>query len=110
MNTQPPAKAATAGAPARPAVEVRVDGVLIQRISEGAAGMLISRGWAEWRGAGNRRYLALTDRAPLSALPSLPGRDGTRVARAGGNGARQAGQVLGESKSHREHTPRTEWR
>lgn len=67
---------------AQPATEVRADGKLIRRVSEGAAETLVARGWAEWIGTGRRRYVQLTAAAPLSALPSWPGRDGTRPVRA----------------------------
>ena len=105
MRAVATAQAANAGAPARPTVEVRADGVLIRRVSEGDAEMLVSRGWAQWRASGRRRHLALAESAPLSALPSWPGHYGTRPMRADGSGERAAGQVLGEHQSHLEPIP-----
>jgi hypothetical protein len=95
-----------AGEPARPTVEVRADGQLIRRVSPGAAEALVSRGWAEWIGTGRRRYIRLTESAPLSSLPGWSGRDGTRPMRGDGSYIYADGQLLGDPRSHREHTPR----
>jgi hypothetical protein len=100
-----------ADAPAHPtpplrAVEVRSDGKLISCVTQSDAEFIIWKGWAEWRGTGNRRHVALTSSAPLSALGGLAGwrgKDGTRTVRADGRGQRASGQALGASKSHREH-------
>jgi hypothetical protein len=107
MNGPPGAQPATnADASALPVVEVRTDGKLIACVTEADAAYVVSRGWGEWRGTGNRRRVALTSSAPLSALAGLRGwhgKDGTRVMRADGRGERARGQVLGEGVSHREH-------
>ncbi len=104
MSGPPAVQTATnADDSARPAVEVRADGQLLRRIAPGAADALIARGWARWQSNGKRHYLGLTDAAPLSALPGWHGRDGTSPIRADGTGQRGAGQLLGESRSHREH-------
>jgi hypothetical protein len=107
MNSPPAARPETtnAGDPARPAIEVRVEGALFRRVASGAAYQLVARGWAEWRGSGGRRYIVLTAAAPLSAFPSWRGSTGTRVMRADGMGQRAIGQVLGERRSHLEHVP-----
>jgi hypothetical protein len=84
---------------ARPAVEVRLDGRLIRRISEGEAKQLIDRGWGEWIGEGRRRYVRLTEAAPISAFPSWRGPDGTRPVRG------QHGQLLGDPEKLREFCP-----
>lgn len=102
MNTT---LATNAGAPARPTVEVRLDGELIRRIASGAADTLVSRGWAEWIGTGRRRHLRLTDSAPLSALPGWSGNDNTRPVRGDGRHVYGDGQLLGDPRSHREHVP-----
>jgi len=95
-----------AGLPAPPTVEVRVDGELIRRVSEGSADMLVSRGWAQWRGGGRRRHLELSPRAPVSAFPGWKGKDGTRAMRADQSCEKYgAGQVMGDPRSHREFVP-----
>ena len=95
-----------AGGPARRAVEVRVDGRLIKRVSPGAADTLVERGWAEWRGSGRRRYAELTASAPLSALHGWRGADGTRPLR-GDQTCKHFGadQLMGAPESHREFSP-----
>jgi hypothetical protein len=75
LNTE---KLLNAEASARPSIELREDGVLIRRVALGAAEQLVARGWACWIGKGRRRHLALTESAPLSALPGWHGRDGTQ--------------------------------
>lgn len=99
--------APNAGRPAAPAVEVCVDGGLLRRIPREAAEQLLARGWAEWRGRGRRRYLELTERAPLSSLFGVCGKFGTRAIRADGSGQRNPGQLLGDPKSHLEFRPTT---
>lgn len=88
---------------ARPAIEVRRDGQLISRVSDGDAAQLISRGWGEWRGPGSRRHVALTAAAPIASYKSWGGKDGTRPLR-GDASCRiyKAGQVMGDPKTVRE--------
>jgi hypothetical protein len=99
------------GTSAPPAVEVcpvdvRFDGQLLKRLSQGAADQLVCRGWAEWPGAGRRRHLGLTASAPLSSMQHGWGsHDGTRPMRADGTGRRAAGQAFGQRASHLEHVP-----
>ena len=91
---------------ARPTVEVRSDGELIRRISEGAAEMLLARGWGEWIGTGRRRYVALTPSAPLSALPGWMGKDGTCAMRADHTCSTYGNQqLMGDPKAHTEFLP-----
>jgi hypothetical protein len=118
MNLTPAVRPGTiAGTPAQPEgkvclIEIRLeDGKLIKRVAPAAAKQLVSRGWAEWRATGERRHLCLTADAPLSSLNhGWGGRDGTRpmrssgTMRSDGTGLRNAGQLLGARRSHREHT------
>jgi hypothetical protein len=92
---------------APPAVELRLDGALWRRITASQADSIAARGWGEWIGTGRRRYLALTDTAPISSLLGLGGKTGTRTMRADGSGQRAAGQVLGARRSHLELIPPT---
>jgi hypothetical protein len=94
-----------AGTPAPPVVEVRTqDGQLLRRVALGAADTLVARGWSEWVGTGRRRYLRLTDAAPVSALHGWRGCDGTRPIRADGTcRVYSAGQRMGHARSVREH-------
>jgi hypothetical protein len=82
-----------------------IDGALWRRVTAMQAESLVSRGWAEWRGTGRRRHVALTSSAPVSSLLGTGGRYGTRVMRADGTGQRAAGQVLGDYRSHLELIP-----
>ena len=100
-----------AGTPAPPVgrvslVDVRVNGALLKRVCQGAADQLVARGWAEWRGTGRRQHLELTDSAPVSSLHGWGSHDGTRPMCADGTGQRDPGQILGERRSHLEHTRR----
>lgn len=109
MKPPPAARPSNAGIPAAPTFQVCLDGGLLRRVSREAAEELLSRGWAEWRGRGRRRYLELTEIAPLSSLFAMRGKYGTRVMRADGSlesgGGRAVGQVLGERRSHLEPIP-----
>lgn len=92
-----------AGDPARPTVEVRLDGALMRRVAIGSAEQLISRGWAQWAGSGSRRYVALTAAAPVSALPGWKGRDGTKPVTADQTCRRyEPGQLMGDPRRYRE--------
>jgi hypothetical protein len=83
-------------------VEVRADGIL-KRVSPGQAAMLVLRGWGEWIGSGRRRYVRLTDSAPLSSLHGWLGRDGTRPVRADQTcKVYKSGQAIGNPQTHRE--------
>jgi hypothetical protein len=89
---------------AQPTVEVRHDGLLIKRIAPGAAEELVGREWAQWIGTGRRRYIRLSDTAPLSCLHGWTGGNHTtRAARAGGSLRRAAGQRLGYGPATQEH-------
>jgi hypothetical protein len=95
-----------AGSPARPGVEVRADGVLLKRVSAGAADELVSRGWGEWIGTGRRRYLRLTESAPVSALHGWRGGDGTQPLRGDRTCKRYGdGQLMGDPRRLREFIP-----
>jgi hypothetical protein len=87
---------------APPAIEVRLDGELFRRVSESSAALLISRRWAEWRGTGRRRYLALIAGTPISSLGNPLLRGGTRPSRADGGGKRDLGQLIGHPLTNRE--------
>ena len=87
-------------------IDVRADGALIKRVSQGAADELVLRGWGEWRDTGRRRHLELTASAPLSSLHGWGSRDGTRPMRADGTGRRATGQTFGARRSHLAHIPR----
>jgi hypothetical protein len=83
-----------------------MDGALLKRVAVGAAEMLVARGWAEWIGSGRRRYIRLTDSAPLSALHGVRGHDGTAAVRADQTCKVYGdGQLMGAPKSHREFLP-----
>ncbi|MBZ5727446.1 MAG: hypothetical protein LAP87_20925 [Acidobacteriia bacterium] len=71
-------RGANADVSARPGIEVRADGVLIRRVAPGAADALVARGWGEWMRTGRRRYVRLTEAAPLSSFGSRHVGDGTR--------------------------------
>ena len=92
---------------APPAIELRLDGALWRRITTSQADSIAARGWGEWIGTGRRRYLALTETAPVSSLLGSGGNHGTRIMRADGTIQRAAGQVLGERRSHLELIPPT---
>ena len=92
---------------APPAVELRLDGALWRRITTAQADSIAARGWGEWIGTGRRRYLALSETAPISSLLGTGGNHGTRTMRADGSGQRAAGQVLGARRSHLELIPPT---
>jgi hypothetical protein len=100
-----------AGGAAQPLVEVRLAGVLIKKILTEDADFLLANRWAEWRGTGNRRYLQLTDSAPLSSFETVTlGRrgDGTTRMRADGTCRNHAaGQRMGHDGS-REFLPTIE--
>jgi hypothetical protein len=82
------------------------DGAVIRRVPIGAADQLIARGWAEWCGHGSRRHLTLTAEAPLSSIRSSFVGDGTRAVRGDGTTRTYgAGQLMGDSRSHREFRP-----
>lgn len=102
-----PLLASPAAGAARPAVEVRaVDGMLLPRINAAEADVLLRRGWAEWIGTGSRRYLRLTEGAPLVELsPQGTRGDGTRPVRAGGGAGSpyKPGQFVGDPLRNREH-------
>jgi hypothetical protein len=78
----------------------------MRRVSLADAEMLCQRAWAEWRGKGSRRHIQLNEAAPFrNAAPLRP--DGTRPIRADGTGRYYgAGQLLGNPKFLREHSPR----
>lgn len=102
MTTGLATNAATA---ARPEIEVRQGRVLFKRISPSSADVMVRRGWAYWVGTGSRRWLALTEAAPLSWLPTS--RDGTRPIRADQSCKHHApGQVIGHPRANREFIPR----
>jgi len=87
-------------------VEVRFGDALLKRVATGAADQLVSRGWGEWIGSGRRRYVRLTESAPVSSLHGVRGYDGTCRLKAEGRGrVYDPGQVIGESRSHREFLP-----
>jgi hypothetical protein len=100
-----------AGCSREPAAEVRLlklvhDGEVIRRVPQGAAEQLIARGWAEWRGHGSRRHLALTAVAPVSSIRAALAGDGTRPMRADATcRVYGPGQLMGDPKSHREFRP-----
>lgn len=101
-----PAPRSPADRSAPPAVEVRADGQLLRRVSEGAAAALVARGWAEWIGTGRRRYVRLTASAPLSVLPSWRGGDGTRPVRGDSSCSVYGdGQLMGNKQTLREFIP-----
>jgi hypothetical protein len=95
MNTQ----LSNAAPAAAQALEVFLDNRLFKRVSEQSAKFMVARGWAEWRGTGNRRHLELTDAAPLS---TLQGRSGVQRTRADYSCRVHAeGQRLGFAWEHR---------
>lgn len=76
------------------------------RVSPADAGSLCARGWAEWIGTGTRRHLRLTAAAPVRNFAPLY-RDGTRPVRADQTCRLYAqGQLMGNSRTLREHAPR----
>lgn len=97
------ARPSNADRSARPAVEVRADGVLLRRVAPGAAKELVARGWAEWVGRGRRRYVRLTGSAPLSSLASGLVGDGTHPLRADQTcKIYDPGQLMGDPSKLRE--------
>jgi hypothetical protein len=99
----PTGPASTVGLPAPPRVEVRADGVLIRRVSLGAAEELVARGWGEYCRTGRRRYVRLTECAPLSSLQSRLIGDGTRPVRADQTCRLYGdGQLMGDPSKMRE--------
>lgn len=87
-------------------IEVRANGIL-KHVSPGHAEMLVSRGWGEWIGSGRRRYVRLTDSAPVSALHGWGGRDGTRPVRADQTcRTYKSGQAIRDPRTHREFMQR----
>jgi hypothetical protein len=89
-----------------PVVCLDSDNNPMPRVSLGDAELLCRRAWAQWRGTGSRRHIQLTAAAPVrNAAPLRP--DGTRPVRADGTGAYYgAGQLLGNPRFLREHSPR----
>jgi hypothetical protein len=85
--------------------KVKVSGQgVYKRVARGDADELIARGWARWMEYG--QHVELTEAAPVSTLSQFHSKNGTRPIRADGSGRRAAGQVLGERRSHLEHSPR----
>ena len=107
MNSPPASRPmSTAEGSAPPAVELRLDGALWRRITTSQGDSIVSRGWGEWIGtAGRRRYIALSEGAPISSLFGPGGKNGTRIMRADGTGRRAKDQALGERRSHLEMVP-----
>jgi hypothetical protein len=91
-------QATPADVSALPTIEVRFGGQLLKRVAAGAAEQLIGRGWAQPIGTGRRRYLRLTESAPLSVLHSWRGCDGLYTRPLTGT----RGQVLGDPAKLRE--------
>lgn len=104
-GTGPPAArlATSAEYPACRKVKVSGQGIY-KRVARSDADELIARGWARWIEYG--KQVELTMVAPVSTLTQVQSKDGTRPMRADGMGRRAAGQLLGESQSHLEHSPR----
>ena len=92
---------------APPTVEVRLDGMLLKRVSEGAAHQLVKLNWGEWRGAGRRRAIHLTSDAPVSSIVGCAGKgDRTQPVRGDSSCKRYGKDVLmGNPRFLREHIP-----
>jgi hypothetical protein len=87
-------------------VEVRFGDELLKRVAPAAADQLVSRGWGEWIGSGRRRYVRLTQAAPVSALHGVRGHDGTAALAADHTcKVYRDGQLMGAPRSHREFLP-----
>lgn len=97
------AQASNAHGCAKPPIPVWFDGEMIKRVSVGDAEQLVSLCWAEWIGRGRRRYIRLTESAPVSSLGwSLVG-NGTRPIRADHTCSQHGdGQLMGDRQKLRE--------